>query len=209
MSVLNRIAYSLKRRDEVPNQKLAKELAEQRSEEGIEEIADNLWNKEKKIQSDCIKVLYEIGYINPELITDYVSYFLKLLKDRNNKLVWGGMIALSTIAAIKAKEIFEHLDEIINAIERGSVITVDSGIRTLSLVASTARDYNEIIFPFLINHIKTCRPKEIPMHAEFIFSSVHVGNKDEFAEALNERKDILNPNEMKRINKLFKKLERI
>ena len=57
MSVLNRIAHFQKRRDEVPNQKLARELAEKKDREGIREIAENLWNKDKRIQADCIKVL--------------------------------------------------------------------------------------------------------------------------------------------------------
>ncbi len=80
MSVLNRLASSLNRRDEVPNQELARELASRKDKTGIREIAENLWNKNKDIQADCIKVLYEIGYIEPGLIAGYVEDFVKLLK---------------------------------------------------------------------------------------------------------------------------------
>ena len=65
MSVLNRLASSLGRHDEIPNQELARNLAAKKDKAGIREIAENLWNKEKNIQADCIKVLYEIGYLNP------------------------------------------------------------------------------------------------------------------------------------------------
>ena len=84
-------------------------LAQTRNAADIREIAENLWNKEPNIQSDCLKVLYELGYLAPELIADYADDFLKLLKHRNNRMVWGGMIALSTIATLKADEIFAHL----------------------------------------------------------------------------------------------------
>ena len=90
MSVLNKLACSQGRRDEAPNQELARELAETENRAGIKEIAENLWNKDKKIQNDCVKVLYEVGYKKPELISDYVGDFLKLLKSANNRLVWGG-----------------------------------------------------------------------------------------------------------------------
>lgn len=49
MSVLEKIAYYRNRRDEVPNQELAKELTETENGEGINEIAENLWHKNKRV----------------------------------------------------------------------------------------------------------------------------------------------------------------
>jgi len=68
MSVIDRLASSLGRRDSVPNQELAQELSKTKNADEIRELIENLNNKDRKIQSDCIKVLYEIGYIAPELI---------------------------------------------------------------------------------------------------------------------------------------------
>ena len=61
--VLNKISYYQNVRGEVPNQELARELAETRNTAGIQEIAAHLWDKNKIVQSDCLKVLYEIGYL--------------------------------------------------------------------------------------------------------------------------------------------------
>ena len=105
MSALQRIAYFQDRRDEVPNQELAKELAAKKDRKGIQEIAANLWNENSQIQSDCLKVLYEIGYLQPKLVAPYTGDFLKLLHSRNNRLVWGAMIALSTVADLQADAI--------------------------------------------------------------------------------------------------------
>lgn len=55
MSILNRLASSQNRRDEVPNQELAYDLAAKKDKAGIREVAENLWNKDKQIQSDGIK----------------------------------------------------------------------------------------------------------------------------------------------------------
>ena len=204
MSVLNRIAHFQNRRDEVPNQELARELAEQKDREGIREIAENLWNKDKHIQADCIKVLYEIGYIDPSLIAEYAEDFLKLLRSRNNRLVWGGMTALSTIAEICAEELFSHLQELHNAIERGSVITVDGGILTLAGIASVREEFRQAIFPYLLNHLKTCRPKDVPQHSEKSLPAVDASNKDEFITMLEKRMEDLSASQITRVKKIIK-----
>jgi len=206
MSVIIKLASVQNRRDDIPNQQLAKAIAEIEDSEAIKELVENLDNRDKNIQSDCIKVLYEIGYVKPRLIQQYVDSFLKLLSSKNNRLVWGGMIALSTIATLKADRIFEQIDQILEAIKKGSVITVDYGIKTLSRVASVKGEYNRKIFPYLVEHLRSCRPKEIPQHAESISVAVTDDNKSEFLKVLRERKDILKPSQVKRVDKVIKLL---
>src|SRR5215211_7819929 len=100
MSVLNRLASALERNDEVPNQLLAKEIAEAEDTAAVQELINHLTDPSKAIQSDCIKVLYEIGALKPELLANGVAVeaFIRLLSSRNNRLVWGGMTALGAIA---------------------------------------------------------------------------------------------------------------
>ena len=57
MTVLNRLASSLDSRDQVPNQELAKAIAEKNEKEAVKELVENLLNKSTAIQNDCIKVL--------------------------------------------------------------------------------------------------------------------------------------------------------
>ena len=207
MSVLNKIAYYQDRRSDVPNQELARELAASKDRAGVHEIAENLWNKEKSIQSDCLKVLYEIGYLDPTLIAEYVGDFLKLLKSRNNRLVWGGMIALSTVADFKADEIFPHFDEIVDVMNKGSVITMDNGVKALALVASKNAAYNQKIFPFLLDHLSTCRPKEVPQHAERTLPAINAGNKAEFIRVLERRMEDLSGSQVARLKKAMKAVQ--
>ena len=207
MSVLNRIAYLQNHRDEAPNQELARELAEQKDRAGIREIAENLWNKDKNIQADCVKVLYEIGYIDPSLIATYAEDFLKLLRSRNNRLVWGGMIALSTVADLRADFIHTHLDEILKAMHAGSVITVDNAIKTLALAASDEA-YRPDIFPHLLEHLRTCRPKDVPQHSEKSLPAVDTINKDDFIAMLEKRMEDLSASQVTRVRKVIKEAEK-
>ena len=207
LSVLEKIAYYRNRRDEVPNKELARELAETRNLTGINEIAKNLWHKNKSVSSDCLKVLYEVGYINPDLISEYVDEFLKLLKSKTNRMVWGAMIALATIAKSKPAEIWAKIDTVISAVENGTLITVVWGIKTLARVASTDKKYNEWIFPFLIKHLKKSIPRDLLLHGESIMPAVNSENKKEVLAVLYSRKSELKPSQSARFKKLLRNLE--
>jgi hypothetical protein len=207
MSILNRIAFLQNRRDEIPNQELARELAEKKDGQGIKEIAENLWNKDQNIQSDCLKVLYEVGYLVPELIADYSGDFLKLLKNRNNRLVWGSMIALSTIAKLKAAELYEHRDEIKKTMENGSVITVDNGVKILAVVAAEETRAKNELFAYLLNHLATCRPKDVPQHAEKIVVAVDAKSKHDFITLLESRMADMSSPQAARVIKIIKEAE--
>jgi len=208
MFVLNRIACFQNRRDEAPNQELARELAQKKDKAGIREIAENLWNKDQNIQSDCLKVLYEIGYLAPELIADYADDFLKLFKSRHNRLVWGSMIALSTIAELEADKLYTHCEEIEQAMAEGSVITIDGGVKTLALVASKNDKYRKKIFPYLLKHLATCRPKDVPQHAEKTLPAVNVKNRQEFVQVLEKRMTDMSNAQATRLRKVIKEAEK-
>jgi len=204
MSVLNRIASSLGRRDEVPNQELARDLAARKDKAGLREIAENLWNKDKNVQADCIKVLYEVGYIEPKLIADYAEDFVKLLRSKNNRLVWGGMTALAEVAKANPDAVFKHLDEIKKAKESGSVITVDNAVAALAWTATGNDQYNKAIFPYLLKHLSSCRPKEVPQHSEKILPAVNPTNKVDFIKVLEKRIEDLSASELTRVKKVIK-----
>ncbi len=207
MSVLSKIAFFQNRRDEIPNQELAKTLTANKDRKGIQEIAANLWNKNPQVQSDCLKVLYEIGFIRPDLIAGYVEDFLKLLPSKNNRLVWGSMIALSTLAEIKTDEIFRHLKAIQRAMANGSVITLDNSVKTLAIIASKKTAYQKQLLPFLLKYLASCRPKDVPQYAEKILVAVNAANKKALLKILNKRLVDLKPSQLPRVRKIMKAAE--
>ena len=208
MSVLDKLASAQGRRDDIPNQELARELAQSRDEEAIRELVAHLHDRDRKIQSDCIKTLYEIGYLAPELIAPYVDDFLSLLHSRNNRLVWGGMIALATIAHLQAPALFEHRQEIQRAIDQGSVITVDRGIRALATVAAQDAAYRRELFPFLLAHLQTCRPKDLPARAEAVLIAVDEANQSAFIGTLQQRMPDMSPSQARRLRKVMAAAEK-
>ena len=204
MSALDKLAHSLGRRDEVPNQELARDLVTKKDKKGIREIAEHIWDKDVNIANDCIKVLYEIGYIDPSFVSPYVGDFIKLLKSRHNRLVWGGMLALGTVARLCPSEVFEHLEDVKKAMGGGSVITKDNGVKVLADTASTNEKYNKAIFPYLLKHLSSCRPKEVPQHSEKTMPAVNATNKADFIKVLEKRMEDLSGVGLTRVKKVIK-----
>ena len=208
MTIIDRLSSSMGHRDNAQNLKLAKELIKTGNKKHIEELVQNLTNEKRPIQADCIKVLYEIGFVKPELISSYVTQFCDLLYSQNNRMVWSAMTALSTIALLEADAIYKKMDVILEAIENGSVITVDSGISVLAKVASTKKAYEKKIIPYLFRHLETCRPKEVAQHAERTVVAIHAGNKEDFKKILVYRMDDISGPQQKRVKKILKDLDK-
>ncbi len=209
MSVLTKLASASNRKDDVPNQILAKEIAEIRDSTAIQELVANLFHPDKAIQSDCIKVLYEVGSLQPDLIAPYTAEFVRLLHSRNNRLVWGAMTALGAVADKKADDLWSQIDVILDVTQRGSVITQDWGIRVLAAVSAKDKTYERRILPYLKTVLQKCRPKDFPRHAESCMSAVNAENYTEILPILEARMRYLNPSEVKRVEKVIRKISAV
>jgi hypothetical protein len=207
MSTLEKIAFYQNRRDEIPNQLLARELVETKNITGIREIAANLENRNKNVRSDCLKVLYEIGYLDPGLIAEFVEEFLMLLKRKDNRMVWGAMIGLASIADRRADEIWPQIEEIIRITQTGTVITQVWGIRVLARVASADEEYRIRILPVLLQQLRTCLARDVPTHAESMLRAMDRKNKDEVLSILEVRRAEMTTSQRVRLNKVTKQIQ--
>jgi HEAT repeat protein len=204
MSILDKLASSLNRRDEVPNQELAAQIVAAKDAKAIRELVDNLANKSKGIRHDCIKTLYEIGELNPSLIAPHVDEFIKLLESKDNRLQWGAMSALNRIAAQKHKELFNALPLLAAAVERGSVITRDNYVGILAMLMS--KGYADNVFHLMHEQLLTSLVNQLPMYAEMAAPAVPEQHKAAFIDTLTDRlKDIEQESKRKRIEKVLKK----
>ena len=207
MSLIQLLSSSIGRKDKEQNKKLAKEIASQNNQEAIKELVDNLNNNDKNIQSDCIDTLYETGYLNPKLLADYYNDFLNLLGSKNNRMVWGSMIGLTTITDLKHKEIFNALSKIIETVDKGSVITIDCGVIILAKLTKHHEYYNTTM-PLLMEQLLKCPIKQLPMYCERSLECISDKNKNEFIQLIEKRySECDKDSQKKRLNKVIKKLQ--
>jgi len=207
--MIERIAFYQNRNDEEPNIDLASQLVRTKDIKGIKEIVIGLDNKEKKVSNDCIKVLYEIGYLSPDLINPYIDIFLDKLHSRNNRIVWGCCIAISILAKENSDKIYNKIELIKKVYKDGSVITIDNCISIFAGVIKGNNKYSKVILPILLKHLENCRPKEVAQHAERSSICITKSNKKMFIKVLNDRLPSLTDAQSRRVKKLIKQMEEI
>jgi HEAT repeat protein len=208
MSILPLLATSLNRRDEVPNQELAKQIADKKDKKATQELIDNLSHKSKDIQHDCIKVLYEIGVLNPSLISGYAKELIALLSHKNNRLQWGAMTAIYTITPENPKLVYEALPKIMACVDKGSVITKDYGVNIL-IVLCSVKAYAENAFALLIEQLVSSPTNQLSMYAERAAAIINDNNKTLFVKTLTARlDDIEKDSKRKRVEKVIKQFSK-
>lgn len=204
MSILDRLPSVQGIRSDEPNKALARELAESGDAGAVAELAAGLGARQRRVQGDCIKVLYELGYLRPELIADHVDTFARLLLSRNNRLVWGSMIALACIAPVQPGAVMAHRELIESTMDGGSVITVDAGVRALANLAAANDVYRAKLMPQLLRILATCRPKSVAQYAESVAVAVPEDEAEAYCGALAARLDGISASQAKRVARLLR-----
>ena len=205
MSIADRLAGALDRRDERPNVDLAEAVAAAKDREGVRELVELVRSGTPRQRNDAMKVLYEIGARDPELIGGHCPVFLEALGSSTNRQVWGAMSVLDTVAEMQAEQIAAELPRIIEAADRGSVIAKD---RCTSLLTKLARaGYADKAVPILVERLKTAAPNQFPTYAEETASVVTPEAKPGLITAIRARLDTITQRaKRERIEKLLRKL---
>ncbi|MDR6785655.1 hypothetical protein ABIE26_004365 [Pedobacter africanus] len=206
MSVIEKLSTSLGRRDEVPNQELARQIVQKKDTNAVQELMSNLNHKSKAIQSDCLKVIYEIGALEPKMIAGNADELVALLSSKNNRLQWGAMTALNAIVLEMPGLIFEQLPLLVAVAEKGSVITKDHLMAILIKLCSIP-EYAASAFSLFNEQLMSSATNQLPMYAENAVPVINESNKAVFIKTLNSRIDeIEKESKRKRVEKVIKKL---
>ncbi len=206
MSILGKLSSALNRRDEEPNIELAKSISKSKNKKAVKELVEQLSNK--KIQNDCIKVLYEIGVLNPALIKDYHSEFLSQLTSKNNRMQWGAMTALASITSEIPEAIYKLLPKILAASDAGSVITKDYAVNIL-LKLYGQHKFSDKVFPLLTEQLAKAATNQLPMYAENAMPFISEKHKALFIKTLSSRLDDIEiETKRARVEKVIKKLSK-
>jgi len=202
-SVARRLASALGRCDEEPNIALAAALVDAGDTQSIADLVDLAAAGRKPEQNDAIKVLYEIGARDPNLIAGHGETFVALLSSRNNRLIWGAMTALCEISRIDPDLVFRHFDAIGAAAERGSVIARDQWVNILVVLAGHER-WARRARAELLDQLKTCALNQLPLYAERSVCVFTAKSGNRLKDCLQARLDEdMKPSKRKRLEKVL------
>lgn len=206
MSVLNHLACALGRRDEVPNVELAEALAARPDRKQITALVQALRDGSRAEQSDCVKVLYELGMRKPAAIAEHAATFGELLSSSHGRLVWGAMIALDAIATEAPAEVAKRLPAILAAADGASVIARDHAVGILIQLCGHSA-YAKKCRGELIRILQTCPDNQLPMYVERSGELLAKWNDESVVSALRRRCGKLpKRSQQLRVEKVLKRL---
>ena len=206
MGVLEKLVRAQGRRDETLNVALAADIAARGDRKAIAELVGAIAGGSAAVQGDAIKAIYETGERNPKLVAPHVDRLLALLPSRNNRLVWGVLSALDTVAVIEAAALHRHLPQILRAAEASSVIAKD---KTVSILCKlTAAGYAKTTLPILLDLLKTAAVNQLPTYAEAVAGEVTPPYVPNLRAALEARlRGVTQASKRKRLEKVLRKLQ--
>lgn len=206
MSIIEQLSSSMNSKIQDQNIALAKTIVETNNSSAIAELVAGL--NSKKIASDCIKVLYEIGVLNPKLITTFAPVFLEYIKHKDNRLQWGSMTALSCISKIETDFVYEKLPEILDAANIGSVITKDHAFNILIELCTKSKYYSSV-FPLLNEQLLLAPNNQFPKYIEQTYTVFKLEDKELFLKTIEAKIDSIEvPSKRKRVEKILQKLKK-
>ena len=132
--------------------------------------------------------------------------FIDLLSSKNNRLVWGAMHGIHAVTFHNHKVVFASLSKVMEAVDKGSVVTRDHGVGILICLCGF-KPYYASAFPLLIEQLTSCPTNQLPAYAEKSADVIHEKDHAAFKQILSKRlKEVEQEPKRKRIEKVLKKL---
>jgi hypothetical protein len=209
MEIRDELASSMNRQDQAPNIALAERITEAGNERAIGQLVTLLEQGDRAVQHDAIKVLDEVGERVPALIAGYAAVFLRVMKSRDNRLVWGALTALASISKSRPGAVHESIDAILAAADQGSVIARDQAMVILCALTSNKK-YAASMAPRLVARLEESAENQFSMYAEKIAAvALPPPAEREFRRVLKARSARLStPARKRRVEAVLRKLDR-
>ncbi len=187
MTVINKLPSSSAQRSQAADIFPAKDIVEQKDTKAVEVLVQHLESESKKMRHDCVKVLYEIGERDPELICNHCKAF----------------VALDSVTPLQKEAVFKSLHILAGVADKASVITRDHYVNIPACLAKTKK-YRAAVFPLLMEQVNSCAVNQLRMYAERILPAIDPGHAAAFASLLCKRLgNIEQESKRKRIRKIF------
>lgn len=204
MTIVERLASALGRRDDRPNRELAAEIAEQRDRAAVKELAATLGHEKRAVRGDALKALAALSKIAPEMVAPYWEKVAAHLEHRDPLMMWLAMIALWHLSEFKERELFAILPRIVKAAGRGSIIARDHAVRLYARFAADAKRAPKVL-PILLRELRACPHLQFGSYVEKTLPVVTPDWRAKFLAVISTRMAGLpRPSEIRRVEKALR-----
>lgn len=206
--IISRLSTSLDQRNEQPNIALGKEIARAKDRAAINEIRKLLTSGiSTDLLCDLLKVLEAAGAHDPELIADLFDDLLALItRPPAGQVVWRSMCVLAWAAPLNRKQAFDHLGQLLDVMDRGSVVARDHGFNILTDLYNQP-EYRDDLFPLIKEQILAAPDNQLGQYSEKWLKVIQKKHIPDLQSILETRQPELEKEaHRKRIGKILRQL---
>ena len=208
MDVLALLSSSQGRRDQIPNQALAKTLAASGDTAAIADLMRIVTGGKHAARHDAIVVAYEVAATKPELMRAHAETFFKLLSDKDNRMRWGAMDAILHLLDLMPERVMKDLNALCEAADTSSVIAKDRLMAILSKLNANPA-FAPVVTPVILTRLRYAAVNQTPMYAELAAETISDADLPELLGILEARYDNISyPAKKARLAKLQRTLEK-
>jgi len=162
---------------------------------------------DEQVASSAIKAIYECGYLAPQLLVPHLPVFRAAVDGRNNRMVWGGMIAIWCVAKADPDAVWAHRERLEQALRQGTVITQMSAVQALTTVAGSDPAKAEALSAWFEEVLETIGSKQLVQCAELILPVAAPEQRCEhlLGIAIGRADELVTNNAHKRLQRLVRR----
>jgi hypothetical protein len=202
--VLGRLAVSMARTDEMPNQELAADIVVADDIEAVDLLIRVIERHDDAHAGDAARVLCEVGTRAPELVVAHADRLLAMCDDTRKDMLPFTMFALSPLAPRYAEALWDLRDLFWAALAdltQPADMAQAGAVRLLSSLCSAGPDYARTLAGGLVDLLGKCMPKDVAFFAESVLPALGTAHSHRAKPVLDRRMKELTPAEVARLRR--------
>lgn len=156
------------------------------------------------------KALKKLSEQQPEKLVPYYPDLLRIISDKNVKVVWATLFLLVPMAVHQPEMAFDNLGLFANIAEGDSVIARDQYVKILVQLAS-AEAYRDTCLTLLIDEVLKAPVNQLPSYAQSAASVVDSAHRSSLKEVIDLRSADVEeyPPKIKKLQAVLKRLHKL
>ncbi len=202
--LLDRLAVSTNRYDEMPNLELAAEIVFNMDREAVSLLVEVLARHDDVHGPDAGRVLAEVGTRDEELIETELAQLVGLIDYDNLEMLSAVMRAISPLAHRVVDELWEYRDlfwQVINEGQEEADSAQAAAVRLLSAMCAAGPDYARTLAGGLVDLLGKCLPRDVALYAEAVLPALGSAHSHRAKPVLDRRMKELTPAEVARLRR--------
>lgn len=203
-ALLNRLAISMCRCDEMPNLELAADLVLNEDGDSVGLLVGVIERHDLEHAPDVARVLCEVGIRAPHLLLAHAERLLALCDESQKDVLPYTMYAFSPVAHRHAEALWDMRDLFWSALAdltQPADMAQAGAVRLLSALCAAGPDYARTLAGGLVDLLGKCMPKDVAFFAESVLPALGTAHSHRAKPVLDRRMKELTPAEVARLRR--------